>query len=624
MKTTVKFREPVPESYLAFADWLVDGFAGDAPDDSERQALRIFLALLAERSALGNIRISPQELLGDFSSGTEGPVFEALSLLTSAGLTLFKKCPQIFHILKEGAVDRETPFLPVIVSADGRHFYLHKEYVFEKRLLAALSKKKSGATENQDSYSPENIFKKTSLSPRQEEAVRKSLRQAPFLLSGGPGTGKTHTVLAILRAHIEREQQSGRPVHAGFFSLAAPTGRAAHRLVESIQSSRKKEPYLKEVDELLPGKSTTLHRLLGLPFGGGAPAHGPEAPLPARMVVVDEASMIDLRLMTYLFESLGPETRLLLIGDKNQLPSVETGALFGSFLPEPGDHQHLFMESGVELRESFRSVPKISALAEAVNRMNDHAVVKELMNVRSDRFDGVPDNAACVWVNWPASEEARLALLEEAVSHFPFDRISELVLGPPATNWPDLLRIFDEWAILTPLHLGPAGSHALNALALESQRDSLSRRAKRRFSGVFVPGQPLLITRNDHALGLSNGDRGLVLWDEAEDSIFAAFPGGAHGGYRRVPLNRISEYAGGYAMTIHKSQGSEFEKVIVFLPPAAGGLLTKEIFYTAVTRAKQKVFVAADEDTLRDTTRRPVRRSSGVRDFLLGMDPDER
>ncbi len=413
----------------------------------------------------------------------------------------------------------------------------------------------------------------------QRRAAGLGLRRALTLVTGGPGTGKTTTAARLLALLANR--------HPGLrVALAAPTGKAAARLGEAIgQTAQTLDGLLAPVRlplERAAGQARTLHRLLGWnPRTDRCRFHAGN-PLPADVVVVDEASMLDLALWDRLLSAMGRGTRLVVLGDHRQLESVQPGRVLADMIiAADGGALH---RCHVELDHNYRfeSHPGISRLAAAIRQYDDEAAVEtltstvyreELAHYASEQID---DALGRVW-----------------------PQIMEVVRAPePAPALAALARV----RILCALRRGHYGVAGINA------RVEARLRREGRPAGEWTHGRPVLVTANDPHSGLFNGDVGVLLDRKDECGVMAWFPSPQEP--RSVPLAALPSHDTAWAMTVHRSQGSEFESVLLVLPPQAHELAGPELLYTGVTRARSKMLIAADEAALRAACQqRPPRRT---------------
>lgn len=311
---------------------------------------------------------------------------------------------------------------------------------------------------------------------------------------------------------------------------------------------------------------------------------------------MDEASMVDLALMAKLVEAVPGHARLILLGDRNQLASVEAGAILGDICPPAQDRPAgpALADCVIELGHSWRfgADSDIGRLARAINAGDAEAALALLAD----------PSAEAVALIEPDSPSALPALLGQLV-RAGFG--PSLQPGDPARR----LERFDRFRLLAALRSGPAGVDGLNAL-VERALAGEGLRAE----GAFYPGRPIMITRNDYGLGLFNGDVGLVLADGPAGRLRAHFPGLAE----PVSPARLPACETAFALTAHKSQGSEFDGLVLVLPPKASPVVTRELLYTAVTRARERVTLVGSPTVLRTAIESPIQRASGLRGLLWG------
>ncbi len=434
----------------------------------------------------------------------------------------------------------------------------------------------------------------------QRVAAECALTQALCVISGGPGTGKTSTVVKILALLLEQAQVE-QPSRTPRVLLLAPTGKAAARLGEAIKRSKGELDCAPSVRDAIPEDASTIHRALGVRPGGGTRfRHHRDNPLAADVVVVDEASMVDLLLMARLLDALPVAARVILLGDKNQLYSVEAGAVLGDICAaglDPGASAAPIGSSIVQLTRSYRYAADsgIGRLADAINDAQPDRVLEILRDPR------LPEVAL---VETRAGSRVPRALFEAAVEQFgPFFEAA----GPAAK-----LRALERFRVLCAHRHGTHGQLAVNAGIEQALRESgLVPATPARYSG-----QPLIVTQNDHQARLYNGDVGVLLEDEDEPGRLHAFFAAGDGALRQVAAARLPPHEGVYAMSVHKSQGSELEQVALLLPPEPSPVLSRELLYTAVTRARRRVVIYASPEVLAAAVRTAVQRASGLRALL--------
>jgi exodeoxyribonuclease V alpha subunit len=453
--------------------------------------------------------------------------------------------------------------------------------------------------------------------------------RALAVVTGGPGTGKTTTVLAVLALLVEQALARGEAPPR--IALAAPTGKAAARLAESVVSGRARLALPPDVSTHVPAEATTLHRLLGWqPRTPTRFRHDAAHPLPYDVVVVDESSMVDLALMAKLLDAVPSHARLVLLGDRDQLASVEAGTILAdvcgdgdvpcsaewsarlatlrasapssSAIPASAAPSSAIADCVVRLRVSrrFHDDGGIGALARAIN---DGDAARALAVLEDD------DTGQVVWEPSDGGAD-RAALAPVRRLALPAYRQSVTLDGPAAA-----LAALDRFRVLAAHRAGTVGVAGLNGAIVEAlaREGTLPRDAA---GARWWHGQPVMVTENDHALELYNGDVGVVLRDGA--SGLRVWFRASDGGVRALAPARLPAHETVFAMTVHKSQGSEFDEVVLVLPPRPSPVLTRELLYTGVTRAKSKVTVVGSAEVLRAGIAERVQRASGLREALWG------
>lgn len=568
-------------------------------------------------------------------AGSRDPHLEGAAALLSRGVGSGDVCLDLACALSEGDAPRygiesldtwverlrgfsvvgsPGDFAPLILDQSNR-LYLHRYWRYEDQLAAALRQRGAPAPFNEHLLK-EGLDRLFPANPSgeidwQRVACLAALTRRFCVISGGPGTGKTSTVVKVLALLLEQHQGERFRI-----ALAAPTGKAAARLKESIVAGVECSA---EVAPLIPEEVSTIHRLLGYIKGSCSFRHHRENPLPYDLVIVDEASMVSLPLMAKLVDAVREDTRLILLGDRDQLASVEAGAVLGDICDTGASHG--FSPDFVDLaaRLSGDRLPE-----QATTGSLGDAVVLLRKSYRFSASSGIGVVAALVNEGDAAGA---LSVIRER-------RYPDLLLGesPPAAKLGGELaeRIlagyraylqeetpegafarFGEFRILCALRNGPYGVEAVNRLVQER----LEKEGLIAPQGRWYAGQPILITRNDYNLSLFNGDIGMILPDpEAKGELRAFFPTGS--GLRRVLPLRLPEHESAFAMTVHKSQGSEFDRVLIVLPDRDTPVLTRELLYTGITRAKRSVEILSTEEIFLSTVGRRIQRRSGLKEKL--------
>ncbi|WP_036821148.1 exodeoxyribonuclease V subunit alpha, partial [Photobacterium sanctipauli] len=466
----------------------------------------------------------------------------------------------------------------------------------------------------------------------QKVAAAVALTRQFAVISGGPGTGKTTTVAKLLAALVTQSLQSealdenGQP-RLPDIKLVAPTGKAAARLTESIGAAVDSLAVEKVVKDNIPTQSSTLHRLLGSIPNRVAFRHNRENPLHLDVLVVDEASMVDLPMMARLLDALPPNAKLILLGDRDQLASVEAGAVLGDICA--------FADQGYSQQQS-QLLGQLTGFQFPVQLQSLGVVADSLCMLRkSYRFHaqsgigqlakainaGRPQQVDRVWQQgfkdihlYPLTSDSYQSMVNMSVTFYRdyLDAIYERC--PPA----EVLKAFSKVRLLCALREGDFGVVGLNQ-RIERGLARLGKIAPD--EETWYVGRPVMISQNDHGLGLYNGDIGIAMKDSEPDPqtgeyrtrVFFEMPDGS---IRGVLPSRLPEHETVYAMTIHKSQGSEFADTLMVLPSEFSPLLTRELTYTGITRAKEKLYLFASPDIVNRSVKLRTERASGLAELL--------
>ncbi|RUO64731.1 exodeoxyribonuclease V subunit alpha [Idiomarina ramblicola] len=507
---------------------------------------------------------------------------------------------------------------PLVLS--GGKLYLRRYWQYEAFIESDLQTRMSDRPVTNDELLKSTLAKlfdkpdgdKTEEINWQRLACANTVRNRFSVITGGPGTGKTYTVARLLTALQHQTLFLGLPPLR--VSLAAPTGKAAARLTESIESELNrlrgdaKLATLKDALDVIKPEGKTLHRLLGVKPNSRAFKHHADNPLRTNVVIVDEASMIDIEMMTALLKATPKNARLVLIGDKDQLASVEAGAVLGN-LCEGADEGHyhtetaqwlqqvadtpefpgdLIDESGeqrlqhvVKFRKSYRFKGPIADLANAINQQNNTATKQELEKAKNADKDYPVSLYEISSLDDPAFE----ALIRRSLTlHVRNDADKTTDANNINDIAQEALQNLSNFQILTALREGPWGVKAVN----QKVGDILGVNAN-----TWYEGRPVMVTKNDYGLKLNNGDIGLTFKDPEHGYLRVAFPDqtnkSENKGVRWVLPSRLTHIETVYAMTVHKSQGSEFKHTVMVLPDHDSPVLSKELLYTGITRAKEQL-----------------------------------
>lgn len=503
--------------------------------------------------------------------------------------------------------------------ADSGRLYFSRFMDYELELAEEIKKRSRLCADSMDLEGARDSFfsffpPRTDEPDMQSIAAYIALRSGLTVISGGPGTGKTSVVVKIIQILIQMWLKKGEEIS---IALTAPTGKAAARLKESIDISLSVDPPAGQVLNLIPEKALTLHRLLGYSSSGGF-SYNSDNQLDYDLVVVDECSMVDLPLMWRLVKALKPDCRLILLGDRDQLASVEGGAVFGDISDRGNEHG--YSESATSEMESFFNMPASLPVEKSGGEMRDSLAVLR----KSFRFTaGSGIGLLAEMIKNGDSEAVTAALNENKFSDIIFkgpgsDKLIKEVIEEEWNSYylsgvsrdvpEELIRAFTgSFSILTAVRDGDRGMRKMNSLV----ESVLAGKGIIEKKGPSYRGQPLMVTRNSYSLNVFNGDIGIVT-EGCRDVSFPAEKGLT----REIPLIRIPEYETAYSMTVHKSQGSEFDNVFVVLPLKWNRVLTRELLYTAVTRARKKVIICAGDNIISEMVENPVNRSTGLRDRL--------
>ena len=527
--------------------------------------------------------------------------------------------------------------LPLILDADDR-LYLHRYFDYERRLARRLTQARlagSQATAGPaagtlahlpatrarlaDLFSA-NAARLSGAADWQQLAAALALRGRLTVISGGPGTGKTTTVVNLLACLIALAPDCR-------IALAAPTGKAAARMTDAIRQRAQHLP--PELRDKMPTTSSTVHRLLGTTPAGFA--HDAAHPLAIDALVVDEASMLDLALATHLLEAVPPAARIILLGDKDQLAAVESGAVFAelsvdpgltpdcvrdlaamtgtpasAIVPPPAAAPSALQDCAVWFTQTYRFAADsgIGRLASDVNTGQASAAIDWLRAATDPDVTWLADSPR-------ASIEAALHEMDAGYAAY------QRAVAADPTQVAAITEALGAFRVLCALRDGPRGVTALNAAMTRRFRAALhspglAALAEDPGASPWFAGRPVLVLNNDVVLRLFNGDIGIALPD-SQGELLVHFPDATvPGGFRAIAPVRLPRHETAFAMTVHKSQGSEFDGVLVMLPEQRSRVLTRELLYTAITRAKRRVTLVADAAVLEQAIATATVRHSGL------------
>ena len=465
------------------------------------------------------------------------------------------------------------------------------------------------------------LFPQATHDDRQARAAALALRHALLLVTGGPGTGKTTTTARLLVLLVAQALHAGRA--SPRIALAAPTGRAAERMAESVRQAVQALAAMGVDADLLaalPTSGTTLHRLLGTIPDSPRFRHDGDNPLPFDVVVVDEASMIDLPLMAKLVDAVASGTRLVLLGDPDQLPSVEAGDVLAAILGAAGEGDAMGRGDADVLRPLLGDAGNTSVLAQEGGEARFPGIRVHLQRGwrQSEALDLAPLAAAVREGDADAAlAQLRAGTLSNVHFHEGLADPLELqrdallahfrALGHAATP-ADALAQSTRLRLLTAVREGPQGARTLNARIerLLAEGGGAGRAPQGHFQG-----QLLIVTENSYRHRLFNGDIGVCMRDAA-GTLVAWFPGDDAGHPRAFHPAALPAHESAFAMTVHKAQGSEFDTVWLLLPARGNRVLSRELVYTGITRARRALHVAGSEAVIREALARHAGRWSGL------------
>ncbi len=477
------------------------------------------------------------------------------------------------------AVGKPGALTPLILENNQR-LYFQRYWLYEQQLATALrdrvnqSSADPQATISVDEKTLIQLLADQRLSEQQHQAIAHAIHSPLSIITGGPGTGKTTTIAGLLKIFYHCNPDTR-------IALAAPTGKAATQMQQAISASIKLSSQ--------HVSASTIHRLLGYRPNRVNFRHHAENPLPYDVVIVDEASMIDLALMSKLVTAVSPNARLILLGDADQLVSVETGAVFGELCRNSEDS--LLKHCILRLQHSYRfaQVAGISQLADAVNN-GDSDIALQLLD--SQQFPEVTRIAL------------EMALLDQSLIQHLSQRFE--------TNAEPLQRLQanNQFQLLCAHRKGRWGVEELNQLI----ENLLRKHNLVSGQGPYYHGKPIIISRNNYQLNLFNGDIGVLVHSQSGE--LKAYFSTPDNGIRELSPARLPTNLTAWALTVHQSQGSEFDHVLLVLPEELSPVLSRELIYTAITRARKSIRIMGSRDVLEQAITARTNRQSGILDKL--------
>ncbi|MCG8338669.1 MAG: exodeoxyribonuclease V subunit alpha [Proteobacteria bacterium] len=485
-------------------------------------------------------------------------------------------------------------YTPLVLDERNR-LYLFRYWEYEQKLAAGIADRihsEAGKRTKGSGQLLDQLFPDPKTDPDwQRRAADSAVSGRLTMISGGPGTGKTHTVTSILALLISEHPELA-------ISLCAPTGKAAARLQDSIQKAKKQMSFLNpRILNRIPERAGTIHRLLGVRKGSASFKHNPGNPVIADVVVVDEASMVSLAMMSKLIQAIPKQTKLILLGDKNQLSSVEAGAVFGDIC-DAGRSLARLSESIVELQYSYRfeQSPGIGEISSFINQGDVDGVLKTVKKAT--------DNSLVL------QDQPKSGQLKSKLNQLVTSRIKPLL---EAKSLAEGFVALEQFKILCSYRKGEFGVEAVNR-AIEQL---LVEQGVIKGQQDIYKGKPIIVKQNDYQVNLYNGDTGII-WPDKNGRLRAYFPAGKQI-FSDIGITRLPPHQAAYALTIHESQGSEFSDILIVLGDKASPLLSKELLYTAVTRAKANIEIWADRELLSFAITNTVQRQTGLQQKLRQM-----
>jgi len=495
---------------------------------------------------------------------------------------------------------------PLILTPEGKLF-LQRYYLHENAVFSVIDHAARAETQEVSDAMLTRVEKlfKTIEGNDQASAAISALKNRLTIISGGPGTGKTTTVVKILR--LLRE--------FGYFTvpsdclLIAPTGKAADRLRQSIINGLNEQ---KVSVEDFPTDTSTIHRALGWKPNSIEFRHHAGNPLNAKVVVVDETSMVDLPLMARLLNAIPDTAKIILLGDKNQLASIDVGTVLNDLMDASEQTDHPIRDCSVTLRKSWRTT---GAISETCNAIRDGKVDEAWQTITSSSHTAsqTPDAPGAIILEHPP-KNLHAALLPFVKKHW------LPVLLNDTLSALEKLQKTDHFRILTPTHNGPYGVQAINQTV---DKILMAHGVGNPNRDIWYAGRSVIVQSNDYTLGIFNGDIGLTLPNESNpDTLNVCFQSGDE--LKKISPALLPETNTAWALTIHRTQGSEYDHIILIIPPSSdpenpSKILSRELLYTGLSRAKKSATLWCTEESLSQTVDTTVQRASGLTSMFYGV-----
>ncbi|QMU99387.1 exodeoxyribonuclease V subunit alpha [Borrelia sp. A-FGy1] len=557
--------------------------------DEKQEHLTIFLIFLFNYLSKGHLRANINLLIENIKNTIENAYFrldkddkfykKSIKILKKLNeFTKINKIKETILNLKQNNIIRDfNPYekikTPLIIE-NNINIYTQKNFREEEELIKKIDIRLKNSKSKISKENIQNIMNNLNtkeLSEEQISSIQKSLKSNFFILSGGPGTGKTTTINYILKA-IDINLKNKQKV-----ALIAPTGKASQKLKSS----------LKEIFKNLETEYGTIQKLLKISFINKNDKYNEKNPLEYDIIIIDETSMIDASNLLKLLKAININTKLILAGDKNQLQSISGGNIYASLVKI----KDISNENVEILKKNFRSNNSINLLAEAIHKENEDLIFSQINNSRKIILKEINkiniENELFNYTKslYKNSYNFNLKLLtDEKIEH--------------------TINLLLKKIILCSRNFGKVGTKRIN--------ESIKMHLKKIYGNLI--GQIILITQNDYKNDLYNGERGVIF---KENSKFYVLFKRENEKYKKINFNLINKYELSFATTIHKSQGSEYENVIIIIEDHP--FLTKELLYTAITRAKESIEIISSKDIIKNVSRKTVDRDSKIWEYINAL-----